>query len=194
LSKPQKFSPHPLKKAPKHKKLKFCQKLKTPHPPPPPFSPPNPLKQLSPKKKTSVFLKSTKLLPTTQNWTKKLHLKSPLQQTNSYSYHTHTHTHTHLSLSRFLALSKHWDPFDIIIIIIITAAGRVWAFKGVRRSRDFEDSWKSTKWYLKGPPPAPSPHKTQQRWRTGATAMNHYIRKIENTDFTWFPPTDFKSW
>jgi hypothetical protein len=176
LSKAQTFSPHPLKKHLNTKKLKFCQKLKTPHPPQP-FLSSKPIEATQPKRNPQFFSKAQNSSPQPKiepkNFTFKIHYNKKIP-----IHISHTHTHLSLSLSRSLILSKHWDPFDIIITI--TAAGRVPAFKGVRKPRDFEDSSKSTKWYLKGPPAAPSPHKTQQRWRTG-TAMSHYISKIENT-------------
>jgi len=152
LSKAQKILPTSTKEAPKHKKLKFCQKLKTPHrsPPSPPFSPPNPLKQLSQKKqKPQFFSKAQNSSPQPKiepkNFIFKVHCN---KKKVLFIKNTHTHTHTSFSLSlsgsRSLTLSKHWDPFNIItsiiIIIIIKGQEECLQSKGVRRRRDFEGS------------------------------------------------------
>jgi hypothetical protein len=139
--KSSKILPTSTEEAPRHKKLKFCQKLKNSTPPALLSS--KPIEATQPKKKTSVFLKSTKLPPTTQNKTKKLHLQSPLQQKKNPIHQKHTHTHIFLSLSRSidrsLTLSKHWDPFDIItsIIIIIKGQEECLQSKGGKKTKRF---------------------------------------------------------
>jgi hypothetical protein len=154
LSKAQKILPTSTKEAPKHKKLKFCQKLKTPHrsPPLPALLSAKPSEATEPKKKKQkpqFFSKAQNSSPQPKiepkNFIFKVHCN---KKKVLFIKNTHTHTHTSFSLSlsgsRSLTLSKHWDPFNIItsiiIIIIIKGQEECLQSKGVRRRRDFEGS------------------------------------------------------